>query len=220
MTDRRTELDRQTRETTIRVELDLDGTGQRAVTTGIGFLDHLLDTLACHAGWDLALTCQGDLQVDDHHTAEDCALALGVGAGLLFPESKSIGTFRPFALFDFVGTLFLRALKMVIVPLITGSIISGVAGVGAARGLGRLFGTWGRPLSEGFDRKLHFTGKACRSCELQHLQHATHLVHASATAIESRGVTPLLDILLESAAGLAQHIVELTCNPFQTGETA
>jgi imidazoleglycerol phosphate dehydratase HisB len=77
MTARRTELDRQTRETTIRVELDLDGTGKRRIATGIGFLDHLLDTLACHAGWDLELTCDGDLQVDDHHTAEDCALALG-----------------------------------------------------------------------------------------------------------------------------------------------
>jgi proton glutamate symport protein len=68
------------------------------------------------------------------------ALGLGVGAGLLFPESATIGAFRPYALFDFLGTLFLRALKMVIVPLIMGSIISGVAGVGASRGLGRLFG--------------------------------------------------------------------------------
>jgi Na+/H+-dicarboxylate symporter len=68
------------------------------------------------------------------------ALVLGVGAGLLFPEEAAIGGFRPYALFDFLGTLFLRALKMVIVPLIMGSIISGVAGVGASRGLGRLFG--------------------------------------------------------------------------------
>jgi Na+/H+-dicarboxylate symporter len=68
------------------------------------------------------------------------ALVLGVGAGLLFPEDFTIGAFRPFALFDFLGTLFLRALRMVIVPLIMGSIISGVASVGASRGLGRLFG--------------------------------------------------------------------------------
>ena len=68
------------------------------------------------------------------------ALVLGVGAGLLFPQDFTIGAFRPYDLFDFVGTLFLRALRMVIVPLIMGSIISGVAGVGASRGLGRLFG--------------------------------------------------------------------------------
>lgn len=68
------------------------------------------------------------------------ALVLGIGAGLLFPEDYSLGPVRPFALFDFLGTLFLRALRMVIVPLIMGSIISGVASVGASRGLGRLFG--------------------------------------------------------------------------------
>lgn len=67
------------------------------------------------------------------------ALIVGVGAGLLFPEDFVMGPFRPYALFDFLGTLFLRALRMVIVPLIMGSIISGVAGVGASRGLGRLF---------------------------------------------------------------------------------
>ncbi|MBU2502536.1 MAG: dicarboxylate/amino acid:cation symporter [bacterium] len=69
------------------------------------------------------------------------ALLLGVGAGLLWPEGRTIwGDIQPYSVFDFVGTLFLRALKMVIVPLIAGSIISGVAGVGSSRGLGRLFG--------------------------------------------------------------------------------
>jgi Na+/H+-dicarboxylate symporter len=69
------------------------------------------------------------------------ALALGVGAGLLWPRGTVIlGKLEPYAVFDFLGTLFLRALKMVIVPLLAGSIISGVAGVGANRGLGRMFG--------------------------------------------------------------------------------
>jgi len=77
MTSRRQKIIRETRETTIRVDLDLIGTDRRQIDTGIGMLDHLLDALACHAGWNLNLTCQGDLQVDDHHTAEDCALALG-----------------------------------------------------------------------------------------------------------------------------------------------
>lgn len=68
------------------------------------------------------------------------ALVLGVGAGLLWPQGKVLpGGLEPYAVFDFLGTLFLRALKMVIVPLLTGSIIAGVAGVGTARGLGRLF---------------------------------------------------------------------------------
>jgi imidazoleglycerol phosphate dehydratase HisB len=77
MTRRIEEIQRRTRETDIRVRLAIDGTGRAEVATGIGFLDHLLATLALHARWDLELTCQGDLEVDDHHTAEDCALALG-----------------------------------------------------------------------------------------------------------------------------------------------
>ena len=68
---------RRTRETSVDLRLDLDGRGEISVATGIGFLDHLLTALAFHARFDLALTCTGDLEVDDHHTAEDCALALG-----------------------------------------------------------------------------------------------------------------------------------------------
>ncbi len=70
-------IDRKTNETEISVTLGLDGKGQANVQTGIGFLDHLLDALARHGRFDLDLRCQGDLEVDDHHTAEDCGLALG-----------------------------------------------------------------------------------------------------------------------------------------------
>ena len=76
----------------------------------------------------------------DLHWQILAALALGIGAGLLWGEHDTLGFFRPYAVFDFLGATFLRGLRMVIVPLITGSIISGVAGVGASRGLGRLFG--------------------------------------------------------------------------------
>jgi imidazoleglycerol-phosphate dehydratase len=68
---------RTTNETDVTVTLALDGRGDAAVATGIGFLDHLLTALARHARIDLELRCAGDLEVDDHHTAEDCALALG-----------------------------------------------------------------------------------------------------------------------------------------------
>jgi imidazoleglycerol phosphate dehydratase HisB len=77
MTSRRADVARKTRETDTSATLTLEGTGDAQVRTGIGFLDHLLTTLACHARFDLALSCAGDLHVDDHHTAEDCALALG-----------------------------------------------------------------------------------------------------------------------------------------------
>lgn len=77
MSPRSAELARNTKETQVSVRLVLDGSGRADVNTGIGMLDHLLVTLAKFAGFDLELRCQGDLQIDDHHTAEDCALALG-----------------------------------------------------------------------------------------------------------------------------------------------
>lgn len=71
------EVTRKTSETDIRLTLDLDGRGVARVETGIGMFDHLLTALARHARFDLTLACRGDLQVDDHHTVEDCALAIG-----------------------------------------------------------------------------------------------------------------------------------------------
>lgn len=74
---RRATVTRKTAETEVRVELDLDGSGRSAVSTGVGFYDHLLSSLAHHALFDLELETRGDLEVDDHHTVEDSALALG-----------------------------------------------------------------------------------------------------------------------------------------------
>ena len=68
---------RATKETDVRVELNLDGAGRSAADTGMPFFDHMLQQLGKHAGWDLDLTCKGDLQVDGHHTVEDCGIAIG-----------------------------------------------------------------------------------------------------------------------------------------------
>ena len=76
-TPRTAAVERSTKETRISCRLNLDGAGDVTIATGIGFLDHMLTALAFHAGWDLDLRCSGDLEVDDHHTAEDCALVLG-----------------------------------------------------------------------------------------------------------------------------------------------
>jgi imidazoleglycerol-phosphate dehydratase len=70
-------IHRQTKETDIQVTLDLDGTGQYEVETGIGFLDHMLAHVAAHGLFDLTVRASGDLHVDPHHTIEDVALALG-----------------------------------------------------------------------------------------------------------------------------------------------
>ena len=77
MTPRSAHVERRTHETAITVELQLDGNGHAAVETGIGFLDHMISALCKHARWGLRLRCAGDLHIDDHHTAEDTALALG-----------------------------------------------------------------------------------------------------------------------------------------------
>jgi imidazoleglycerol phosphate dehydratase HisB len=86
-------VERRTSETTVGVVLELHGSRRIEVGTGIGFLDHLLSALAFHAGWDLRLSCEGDLEIDDHHTAEDCALALGEALDSLLDERRGIRRF-------------------------------------------------------------------------------------------------------------------------------
>ncbi|HWA56553.1 MAG TPA: imidazoleglycerol-phosphate dehydratase, partial [Gemmatimonadales bacterium] len=68
---RSAEINRETRETRIRVSLDLDGTGRSNVETGIGFFDHMLDLLARHSRIDISVRAVGDLHIDHHHTTED-----------------------------------------------------------------------------------------------------------------------------------------------------
>jgi imidazoleglycerol-phosphate dehydratase len=70
-------VERDTKETSIRVELELDGTGTASADTGLPFFDHMLQQLGTHAGFDLAVTAKGDLEIDGHHTVEDIGLALG-----------------------------------------------------------------------------------------------------------------------------------------------
>jgi imidazoleglycerol-phosphate dehydratase len=74
---RKAKIDRKTNETEISLSLDLDGTGKYTIDTAIGFLDHMLSHLAVHGLFDLEMKARGDLQVDVHHTVEDCALVLG-----------------------------------------------------------------------------------------------------------------------------------------------
>ncbi|MBS3735257.1 MAG: imidazoleglycerol-phosphate dehydratase HisB [Phycisphaerae bacterium] len=77
MAERKATITRKTKETQIELTINLDGTGAAEVETGIGFLDHMLDHLAKHSLSDLSVRASGDLQVDDHHTAEDVAICLG-----------------------------------------------------------------------------------------------------------------------------------------------
>jgi imidazoleglycerol phosphate dehydratase HisB len=86
-------VERATRETAVTCKLVLDGAGASSIATGIGFLDHMLGALAQHARFDLELRCTGDLHIDDHHTAEDCALALGAALDRALGDRAGIRRF-------------------------------------------------------------------------------------------------------------------------------
>jgi len=77
MANRKSEISRQTRETKVRVALDLDGSGKSSPRTGVGFFDHMLDLLSRHSLIDLDVQAEGDLQVDAHHTVEDVGIVIG-----------------------------------------------------------------------------------------------------------------------------------------------
>ena len=84
---------RQTAETEVRVALDLNGTGQGEVKTGIAFFDHMLEQIIRHGGMDLVVSVKGDLQVDEHHTIEDTAIVLGQCFSEALGEKKGIGRY-------------------------------------------------------------------------------------------------------------------------------
>lgn len=87
---RTAEIDRKTKETEIKVRLNLDGSGIYRIQTGLGFLDHMLGHIAMHGLFDLDLEANGDLEVDPHHTTEDCALVLGQAFDRALGERKGI----------------------------------------------------------------------------------------------------------------------------------
>lgn len=74
---RRATVERKTKETDISLSVNIDGSGVSEISTGIGFLDHMLTALSKHGRMDLTLSCKGDLHVDDHHSVEDCGIVLG-----------------------------------------------------------------------------------------------------------------------------------------------
>ena len=93
MSDRTAAVARETAETDVQVTLDLDGDGETTVDTGIGFLDHMLDAFGTHGLFDLTVTCDGDLAVDDHHTVEDVGITLGQALDEALGEKRGIRRF-------------------------------------------------------------------------------------------------------------------------------
>ncbi|HEX8468762.1 MAG TPA: imidazoleglycerol-phosphate dehydratase HisB, partial [Allosphingosinicella sp.] len=92
-TTRRAEVIRETNETKIAVAVDLDRGSPRRIATGIPFYDHMLDQVAAHGGFSLILSCDGDLDIDGHHSVEDCAIALGGALSRALGDRRGIGRF-------------------------------------------------------------------------------------------------------------------------------
>lgn len=90
---RRAVVERRTKETSIRLALDLDGAGESQIATGIGFFDHMLTALAKHARFDLEIACRGDLHVDAHHTVEDVGIVLGEALRQALGDKRGIVRF-------------------------------------------------------------------------------------------------------------------------------
>ncbi|HEX8119256.1 MAG TPA: imidazoleglycerol-phosphate dehydratase HisB [Pyrinomonadaceae bacterium] len=90
---REAEVRRRTKETDVRVRLSLDGTGQSQVSTGVAFLDHMLELFARHGLFDLEVECRGDLHIDDHHSVEDVAITLGQAIAKALGDKRGIARY-------------------------------------------------------------------------------------------------------------------------------
>ncbi|AXQ94130.1 imidazoleglycerol-phosphate dehydratase HisB [Cereibacter azotoformans] len=95
---RQADITRKTAETAISVKVDLDGTGRYDIRTGVGFFDHMMDQLARHSLIDITLRCEGDLHIDDHHTVEDCGIALGQALTQALGDKRGIRRYGSFHL--------------------------------------------------------------------------------------------------------------------------
>lgn len=95
---RTAKIERNTAETKIYLELNLDGTGKSEIATGCGFLDHMLTLFSRHGSFDLTVRCQGDTNVDDHHTVEDIGIALGKALEIALGEKRGITRYGSFLL--------------------------------------------------------------------------------------------------------------------------
>ena len=95
---RQAAIERETKETKIKLALDLDGSGRCSIDTGVGFLDHMLELFACHGRFDLDISCTGDIKVDAHHSTEDIGIVLGRAFDQALGDRRGITRYGSIAL--------------------------------------------------------------------------------------------------------------------------
>lgn len=158
-------VERKTKETAIRAVLDLDGRGDGRVATGIPFLDHMLGAFARHGAFDLELACSGDLEVDGHHTVEDCGLVLGQAVREALGDKAGIGRYgHSYVPFD--ETLVRSVVDLSGRPYL---VFRGDLGHG-------LLGTFDVELTEDFFQAFANAGMLCLHLEVLYGRNRHHMI--------------------------------------------
>ena len=161
------QLWRETKETRISLTLNVYGTGQSQISTGVGFFDHMLTLFAFHGGFDLNIRCEGDVDVDDHHSVEDIGILLGTALLQSFPEARN---FRRY------GLSFLpmdEALARAVVDLSGRPFL-----VFNAEFERPLIGTFSTEMVEEFFRALAYNAKMTLHLSVEYGQNTHHKIEA------------------------------------------
>jgi imidazoleglycerol-phosphate dehydratase len=127
---RKARIERKTKETEITVEVNLDGTGAFSVATGVGLFDHMLEQLSRHSRIDIALKAKGDLHIDQHHTVEDCGIALGQAIAKALGDKRGIARYAH-AYLPMDETLTRTALDISGRPYLVWRVVFSAAKIGA-----------------------------------------------------------------------------------------
>ena len=166
------EVDRTTKETAIRVRVDLDGTGVAKVATGVGFFDHMLEQLGRHSLIDLTVDAEGDLHVDSHHTVEDVGIAIGMAL------TRALGDKRGIRRYGWAAVPMEEALVLVALDLSGRPFLAFDAPVPAER-----IGTYDPDLTEEFFMALTRSGGITLHVRLQSGRNSHHIVEGVFKAV-------------------------------------
>ena len=157
---------RETKETKVEVEINLDGSGKTEISTGIGFFNHMLNLFAAHGNFDLKISCEGDIEVDGHHSVEDIGICLGQAVKIALGDKKSIQRY---------GTFFLpmdETLAMVSLD------ISGRSFLVFDENFAPMVGNFDTELVEEFLRAFAFNAEITLHAKILHGKNSHHKIEA------------------------------------------
>lgn len=190
------DITRKTKETDISIVLDIDGRGNNEISTGIGFLDHMLTLFSVHGRFDLKLTCKGDLNVDSHHTVEDIGIVLGKAI------SEALGTRESIARYGSCILPMDESLVMVAVDLSNRPFSYFDVPISAPK-----VGDLDTEMLEEFFRAISYNGGMTLHIKLIHGKNSHHIIEAVFKAFaralrEASGIDPEIKGVLSSKGSL------------------